>query len=82
VKNQGYQKSTFKFINDEEYERRQNKSTQHERDGSERRIIQETSPDKHNEDSFSDGGNSMKEPQEELAKFAAMDQEKEHSSCP
>jgi len=60
MKNQGYQKSTFKFINDEEYERRQNKSTQQE--GSDRRIIKETSPEKQHNDSFSDGGDSMKEP--------------------
>ncbi len=34
------------------------------------------------EDSMSAGGESIKEPQEELAQFGAGDPEKEHNSCP
>ncbi len=80
MKNQGYQKSTFKFINDEEYERRQNRS--HKNKNDDRRIIKDSSPEKDHDNSFSDSGNSLKEPQEDLAKFADLEKEKEHSSCP
>jgi len=34
------------------------------------------------EDMFSDGGHSIKEPQEDLKKFADLEKDKEHSSCP
>ena len=76
AKNRVYQKSTFKFINDEEYETRQNRSTNQKREGSQRRIIM--SPKR--ESSMSDDG--LREPQEDLKQFAQMQPEKEHSSCP
>jgi hypothetical protein len=86
MKNQVYQKSTFKFINDEEYEKRQNRSsTQHNNNESDNmKIILEDSPEMDHEDTFSEGGQSIKEPQEDLEKFANMEKEKEkeHSSCP
>lgn len=61
-----YQKSTFKFINDDEYERRQlqaQKAAAMDRDEPKRRIVLQESPK--DENSMSD--DSMKEPQEELA---------------
>lgn len=72
MKNQVYQKSTFKFINDEEYEKRQNRSsTQHNNNESDNmKIILEDSPEMDHEDTFSEGGQSIKEPQEDLEKFA------------
>ena len=85
MKNQVYQKSTFKFINDEEYEKRQNKSSTYHNnnnDSDTMKIIIEDSPEMDNDYFFSEVGHSIREPQEDLEKFAEIDQEKEHSSCP
>jgi hypothetical protein len=45
-------------------------------------IIEEDSPEMDHEDMFSDGEHSIKEPQEDLKKFADLEKDKEHSSCP
>lgn len=48
------------------------------------KIILEDSPEMDHEDTFSEGGQSIKEPQEDLEKLASLqkEKEKEHSSCP